>query len=122
MPILRCAGRRLASRSIVSTVGPGVSSTSPASIKSGYFQLHSFARDHLGALLLLGAREQLELHRWTGLAPPPILPPPAPPPISDIPLAMHNAQLEPGVTYRYPLNTHCGWTCSADSTSSGGTA
>ena len=76
--------------------------------QSGYFQLHSFARDHLGALLLLGAREQLELHRWTGLAPPPILPPPAPPPISDIPLAMHNAQLEPGVTYRYPLNTHCG--------------
>lgn len=73
-----------------------------------FFRPLRVARDHTGALLLVGAGEQLELHRWSGSDGPPSLPPPAPLPPPEIPLATYETELELGVTYRYPLYIHCG--------------
>jgi hypothetical protein len=74
-----------------------------------YSQLSSLFEDAAGRTSIVTLSDGIELWRWPGDSPPPLLEltvEPATPP--GPPLARHGDTVEPGVVYRFPLNTHCG--------------
>lgn len=75
-----------------------------------YFGLGDVSHRTSGRPVLLGIEESLTAWSWTGNGEPPSPPRRTPPPPPEEPLASHGDTLEPGVTYRFPLYTHCGIT------------
>jgi hypothetical protein len=75
-----------------------------------YFDLSSVATTASGAVVVAGVDSGITIWTWAdGSAEPPrFVAPPAEPEPELPPLVEWSAQLEPGVTYRYPLYVHCG--------------
>ncbi len=58
--------------------------------------------------LAFGLGDEILVWTWPSFTTPPLREPPPIPPTPDLPLVRWDATLEVGMTYRYPLNIHCG--------------
>ena len=77
---------------------------------SEYLAIHDVVVTSPGSIFLIGVDEQVTAWTWPEESGPPLTTTPPSPPATnrEQPLATHGDQLEPGVTYRYPLYIHCG--------------